>query len=100
MSVAANAGRLCSDKVFVLQVDLDDSWTRDMGPNLVVNDVGELAASIFHFSAWGKKYEPWQKDAAIGHRIAEYLGVRTLSAPIFMQGGGIHCITQQQPFEN
>lgn len=85
-----NASRLCSDKVFVLQADLDDSWTRDMGPNFVINDAGEVAASVFNFNAWGKKYEPWQKDAAIAHRIAEYLGVRTFSAPIFMEGGGIN----------
>lgn len=85
-----NARKLCGDKVFVLQADLDDSWTRDTGPNFVVNDAGELAASIFHFNSWGKKYEPWQKDAAIGHRIAEYVGVRTFSAPIFMEGGGIN----------
>ncbi len=85
-----NARKLCSDKVFALRADLDDSWTRDMGPNFVVNDAGELAASIFHFNAWGRKYEPWRKDAAIGHRIAEYLGVRTFSAPIFMEGGGIN----------
>jgi agmatine deiminase len=87
---ADNARRLCSDKVNVVQADLDDSWTRDMGPNFVVNDAGELAASIFHFNSWGKKYEPWRKDAAIGHRIAEYLGVRTFSAPIYMEGGGIN----------
>ena len=85
-----DARRLCGDKVDILIADLDDSWTRDMGPNFVVNVTGELAASIFQFNAWGKKYEPWRKDAAIGHRIAEYLGVRTFSAPIFMEGGGIN----------
>jgi agmatine deiminase len=87
---AAGARRLCGDKVVILQADLDDSWTRDMGPNFVVNDAGEVAASVFQFNAWGKKYEPWRNDAAIGHRIAEYLGVRTFSAPIFMEGGGIN----------
>ena len=87
---ADDARRLCGEKVFVLNADLDDSWTRDMGPNFVVNDAGELAASVFQFNAWGKKYEPWQNDAAIGHRIAEYLGVPTFSAPIFMEGGGIN----------
>ncbi len=85
-----NARRLCSEKVSILAAEIDDSWTRDYGPNFVLNDAGELAASIFHFNAWGKKYAPWAKDAAIGHRIAEYLGVQTFSAPIFMEGGGIN----------
>ncbi len=76
--------------VTVLPVDLDDAWTRDIGPNFVLNDQGELAASIYHFNAWGKKYIEWGKDAAIGHRIAEYLGIRTFSSTIYMEGGGIN----------
>lgn len=87
---ADKARQLCSDNVHILTAELDDSWTRDMGPNFVVNESGELAASIYHFNAWGKKYESWAKDAAIAHRIAEYLGIRTFSAPLFMEGGGIN----------
>jgi len=84
------AASLCSEKVSIMPAEIDDSWMRDNGPNFVVNDSGELAASLFHFNAWGGKYKPWAKDAAIGHRIAEFLGVRTFSAPIFMEGGGIN----------
>jgi len=85
-----NARRLCSENVSILPADIDDSWMRDTGPNFVRNDSGEIAASLFHFNAWGKKYASWGKDAAIGHRIAEFLGVRTFSTPIFMEGGGIN----------
>ncbi len=86
----ANARSLCGDRVAVLPIELDDSWTRDSGPNFVKNDVGEIAASVFHFNAWGKKHEPWGKDAALGHRLAEHLGMRTFSSTIFMEGGGIN----------
>jgi agmatine deiminase len=85
-----NARRLCADKVTILPVELDDSWTRDSGPNFVVNSAGELAASVFHFNAWGKKHEPWGKDAALGHRLAEYLGIPTFSSTVYMEGGGIN----------
>lgn len=84
------AASLCSEKVSIMPAEIDDSWMRDNGPNFVANDSGELAASLFHFNAWGGKYKPWAKDAAIGHRIAEFLGMRTFSAPIFMEGGGIN----------
>ncbi len=84
------ASSLCSDKVSIMRADIDDSWMRDNGPNFVVNDARDLAASIFHFNAWGGKYKPWAKDAAIGHRLAEFLGIPTFSAPIFMEGGGIN----------
>lgn len=84
------ARRLCSKNVTILAVPLDDSWTRDFGPNFVLNSNGGLAASIFHFNAWGQKHEPWGKDAAIGHRIAEYLGIPTFTSTIYMEGGGIN----------
>ena len=86
----ATARRLCSENVSLIAADLDDSWTRDMGPNFVRNASGEIAAALFHFNAWGQKYSSWRRDAAIGHRIAEYLGMRTFSAPLFMEGGGIN----------
>ena len=87
---AENCRNHCSDKVTVLPVELDDSWMRDNGPNFVLDPSGELGASIFHFNAWGKKHEPWGKDAAVGHRIAEFLGIRTFSSTIYMEGGGIN----------
>ena len=84
------AERLCGDGVTVMPADLDDSWTRDTGPNFVVNEAGQLAASVFQFNAWGGKYAPWRNDAALGHRLAEYLDVPTFSMPVFMEGGGIN----------
>ena len=86
----ANCRAQCSEFVTVLPVELDDSWMRDNGPNFVLDEAGNLAASIFHFNAWGKKHEPWGKDAAIGHRVAEYLSIRTFSSTIYMEGGGIN----------
>jgi len=87
---ADNARNQCGDRITVLAVELDDSWTRDNGPNFVKNDAGELAASVFHFNAWGGKHRPWGKDAALGHRLAEYLGIPSFSSPLFMEGGGIN----------
>ena len=85
-----NAAAQCEGAVDILPMDLDDSWTRDSGPNFVKNEKGELAASIFHFNAWGRKFERFGRDAAMGHRIAEYLGVPTFTSPLFMEGGGIN----------
>ena len=48
---AQGARTLCSDKVTIFPMDIDDSWTRDNGPNFVVNGNGELAASLFRFNA-------------------------------------------------
>ena len=78
------------DSVEVLPVAIDDSWLRDSGPNFVVDNEGRLAASLFHFNAWGQKHRPWGKDAAVGHRIAEYLGIATYTSTIYMEGGGVN----------
>ena len=86
----AAAQALCGEGVTVMAADLDDSWTRDSGPNFVKRDDGALAASVFHFNAWGGKYETYRKDAALGHRLAEYLGIPSFSSPLFMEGGGIN----------
>jgi agmatine deiminase len=85
-----NCRNQCSGKVTVLPALIDDSWARDNGPNFVLNDAGQLAASVFQFNAWGGKHTPWRNDATIGHRIAEYLGIPTYTAPVFMEGGGIN----------
>lgn len=85
-----NARNLCGARVEIIPWDLDDAWMRDMGPNFVRNTAGEVAASVFHFNAWGQKYTWYRKDAALGHQLAEALRMRTFSAPIFMEGGGIN----------
>ena len=89
-SDVGNARNLCGDKVSILPVLIDDAWMRDSGPNFVLNDADELAASIFHFNAWGRKHSPWGKDAAVGHRLAEYLDIPTFTSTVFMEGGGIN----------
>lgn len=79
----------CGRDIDYLVMDLDDSWARDSGPNFVKNG-DQLAASIYHFGAWGGKYPHFRNDAAVGHRIAEHLGVPTFTSNVFMEGGGIN----------
>jgi agmatine deiminase len=82
------AAALCGPTVEIIPWDLDDSWLRDIGPNFLTNGE-EIAVSIFHFNAWGQKYEKFRKDAALGHQLAEALGLRSFTSPLFMEGGGI-----------
>ena len=85
----AHAQVRCGDDIDFLLMDLDDSWARDSGPNFVQNG-NTLAASIFQFNAWGQKYPKSRNDAAVGHRIAEHLGIPTFTSNVFMEGGGIN----------
>ena len=54
--------------VEVLEVPIDDSWTRDNGPIFVRNGGGEVAAVKFGFNAWGDRWHPHADDARLPER--------------------------------
>ena len=82
------AAEKCGPEVEIIPWELDDSWMRDIGPNFLKKD-DELAVSVFHFNAWGRKYEKYRKDAALGHHMAEAMGIPCFTSAVFMEGGGI-----------
>jgi agmatine deiminase len=84
-----SAGSLLDDRVEIIELPIDDSWTRDSGPNFLVNPVGELAGSTWEFNAWGGKYEPFDQDALMGSRILELAGAVEYASPLIAEGGGI-----------
>jgi agmatine deiminase len=86
-AAAARAG--CAGEVEVTELPLDDSWLRDCGPIYVRDDDGRRRAVHFGFNAWGEKFPPWERDAAVGGLIAERCGDPVLSAPMVLEGGSI-----------
>jgi agmatine deiminase len=77
----------CGAGVDPVEIEIDDSWTRDSGPVFVVNDRAEVAVVDFGFNAWGGKYHPFDRDAALGAALASVLGARRYQAPIVLEGG-------------
>jgi agmatine deiminase len=78
-----------SENIAVVELPIDDSWIRDSGPIFLRGPRGELAAADFLFNSWGEKYLPYDKDAEIGARVCEHLGVRRYPAPLVLEGGSI-----------
>lgn len=73
-------------------IPTDDAWLRDTGPIFCVRDdpAGrERAAVCFRFDAWGGKYPPWDRDAAVSRRVAEHAGARRFEADFVLEGGSI-----------
>ena len=76
-------------------VDLptNDSWIRDTGPVFVVprdsTGGGAPAAVCWGWNAWGGKYPPWDKDAALGRAIARRLGLAVIDGDLVVEGGGL-----------
>jgi agmatine deiminase len=89
---ATQARATCTGGVEVLELPLDDSWLRDSGPIYVRDgDRGERLAVHFDFNAWGEKFHPWDRDAAVGALAARALGDRVREAPLVLEGGSIIC---------
>jgi agmatine deiminase len=73
----------------ILEVPLDDSWTRDIGP-LFVTDGNEGVAGVhWRFNAWGNKYNGYEHDTAFGKRVLEALDMRRYDGPMVLEGGSI-----------
>ena len=85
----ARARAACGEGVEIVELPLDDSWLRDCGPIYVYGDDGRRVAVHFRFNAWGEKFPPWDRDAAVGGLIAERLGDEVRPAPIVLEGGSI-----------
>lgn len=77
-----------TEQVELAAIPTDDAWVRDHGPTFVVRP-GELAVVDFGFDAWGGKYPPWDRDAAVPRRIAERRGLRRFDPGFVLEGGSI-----------
>ena len=86
---AAQARAACADAVEVVELALDDSWLRDCGPIYTYGDDGSRVAVHFRFNAWGERFAPWDRDAAVGAQIAERLGDSVREADLVLEGGSI-----------
>lgn len=86
--------------VTVHSIPTNDCWIRDYGPTFVVNPAEKkLGAALWNFNAWGKKYEPYDDDAAANRKICEALNQGALSvsspevtvfqSPLVGEGGGL-----------
>ena len=88
-SMLDDARAYLSKNVEIIEMSIDDSWTRDSGPNFLINDSGLLAGSTWEFNAWGDKFRPYDQDALMGSRILDLVGVDEYISTMIAEGGGI-----------
>lgn len=84
----ADAASRCGPGVRMAAVPMDDSWLRDSGPTFLVDAAGKPAASLFTFNAWGAKCRPFDRDAALGARVAELARAPAFRSDLIVEGGG------------
>jgi agmatine deiminase len=69
-------------------IPTDDGWLRDCGPVWLLRGT-ESAVVDFPFDAWGRKYPPWDRDAAVPAVLAERLGLPRFRAGLVLEGGAV-----------
>ncbi len=84
---AAEARSALAGAVEIVELPIDDSWLRDSGPAFVLDGRGRRAGVHFGFNAWGEKFLPYEKDAAVGARLVQHLGDPLFRAPFVLEGG-------------
>ncbi len=89
-SEVAEAKLATGGKVEVVDMALDDSWARDIGPTFLKNRKGRLAGVQWVFNAWGQKYHPYANDASFAGRVLEMAGAPVYAAPLVCEGGALH----------
>jgi agmatine deiminase len=85
---AQEARRRLGPEARIVEVMLDDSWSRDNGPIFVRTHDNKLALVNFRFNGWGHK-QPWKMDDRLPILLAERLGIRRYDAPMVLEGGAI-----------
>ena len=83
------ARKACAENVDVVALEIDDAWFRDSGPNYIIEN-NELVATCWVFNGWGEKFRPFDKDATIAMRWADYAGHKTREINMVLEGGSLN----------
>ena len=90
-SNAERARQLCGAGVEVVEMRLDDSWMRDIGPSFVRHPhSGALAGIDWRFNCWGGYVPKYQQDAQTAIRVLDRLGLPAYHSSLTLEGGAFH----------
>lgn len=78
-----------ADRLRCFVVPTDEPWCRDHGPTFVRASDGSRVAIDWDYNAWGRKYEPFDRDEAAARGMAESVGIPVLRPGIVAEGGAI-----------
>ena len=86
---AAEARTACTAAIDIAEIPIDDSWLRDSGPIFTVDGAGARSGVDFVFNSWGERFLPFDKDAAVGKALLEYLAIPRRGSAMVLEGGSI-----------
>lgn len=91
----SEAQAMLGEGVHYLDIPVNDAWTRDTGPTVLVNGRAERLAIDWAFNAWGGDfdglYQDYEDDDQVASRFAAHLDLPVYDAhPFVLEGGAIH----------
>jgi len=85
----AAAEALLSSQIELIEMPLNDAWSRDSGPMIVSDAAGERRVAGFVFNGWGGKFPPHSDDALAKGRFAAHLGLGMHVSEMVLEGGAV-----------
>ncbi|WP_408071108.1 agmatine deiminase [Butyrivibrio sp. JL13D10] len=81
--------------IILIEMETDDSWSRDTGPTFVRNTEGNVRGIDWEFNAWGGEadglYANWDADDLVASGFCKLLNIDYYDAhPFVLEGGSIH----------
>ena len=83
------AQKLLSADITLIEMPLNDAWSRDSGPMIVKNRAGRKRVAGFTFNGWGGKFPPYGDDALAKGRFAAHLGLEMYPSDLVLEGGAV-----------
>ena len=85
------AERLVSKEIELLELPLNDGWTRDTGPMFVINQQGEKRVAGCTFNGWGNKFDDaHEEDALLKARVGKHFDLPFYPIDLVLEGGAVH----------
>jgi len=86
---AREARRLLTREIELIELPVNDGWSRDAGPMIVVNDAGDRRVAGFTFNGWGEKFPPYMDDTLLKARLAAQMNLPMYPIDLVTEGGAI-----------
>ncbi|MEO0474789.1 MAG: agmatine deiminase family protein [Planctomycetota bacterium] len=86
---AAESRRVLSREIDLIELPVNDGWSRDTGPMVVVNGRGDRRVAGFTFNGWGQKFPPYSSDMLLKARLADRFKMPMYPVDLVTEGGAI-----------
>ena len=69
------AEKLLSSQIELVEMPMNDGWSRDSGPMVLTDGKGGRRVAGFTFNGWGAKFPPYDDDLLVKARFAKHRGM-------------------------